>query len=295
MNYRLREIAWKDAKPRSLDIDNRIIKSFHSILQVGVVLTSGRKVALFKRPDKELDGGEKITKQFSCLVSWSPKSFDPSTMRKAFGNKAHLSAGPVLKWKPIGVAATDICERSQPFAPHYVFLLYQAEVKDEGRVSTKVPPDSRKDREHFAGWHPLSKYNHSTIAERFFDPNQNKHIPIEIEGAIDNLVMWRLQKNTDEDLEETIRGDARYYPKCSVPDDGCEPDLDDSGIETDEYMNDLMTVVAQLRKINAANGEAEKPIAVDDVLKLEPSFFGMGVRIPALIKWVRRMYSRAAS
>ncbi|MDF7801737.1 hypothetical protein P4C99_19825 [Pontiellaceae bacterium B1224] len=288
--YQIRKLAWRNAESQVLDSGGTTLKSLHTILQLGLFFRVGDRVAVFRRPSLEKDGAEKITSSFSILKSWSPTSLDEEDLAVDLAKKVHLNAGPVLKWTERGVASTDIFERSNRFAPHYLFLIYEVQLDSEERLSTKAHLDQRKSTELLAGWFNPKDYDASSFQASFFDPFEERNLTITFDGAVDRLVLTSLNRGDMESLEDTTRGLARYFPENNLINDTEDCDFPVGEIEVDDYMEDLLRIIEAIR---ASKGSPDMEVTLQDVVMFEPNFCGLGIRGPAFLKWIKKLYDRA--
>jgi hypothetical protein len=289
-HYRVRKLAWKNAESQKLDIGGHTLKSLHTILQLGLFFRVGNKVAVFRRPSVEKDGTEKITSSFSVLKSWSPTSLDEDDLAIDLAKKVHLNAGPVIKWIERGIASTDIFERKNRFAPHYLFVIYEIQLDHEKRLSTKAHLNQRKNTEHFAGWFTTKDYDANSFQAEFYDPLDEKHLTITFDGAIDRLILTSLNRGDMVGLEDTTRGLARYFPATNLIHDTENCDFAVGEIELDEHMEDLLHVIAAIRSVN---DDPKMEVTLQDVVMFEPNFYGLGIRGTLFLKWIKKLYDRA--
>lgn len=285
--YRHRKLEWSNSESQALDPGSKTLKSMHSILQIGVVFRVGGKVAVFSRPPKEKDDVGKITGGCSVLKSWSPKSFDPDDLSVDLAKKVHLDAGPALKWKERGLATTDIFDSQTAISPHYLFLIYEIELEDECRLSTKAHPNPKKNTEHHVDWFDPQEYHASSFQAQYFDSILGKRRMVQFDGAIDQLVLNSLKRGDMVDLEGTSRGLEHYFPATNVACDTEEVRFPTGEVEFDEHMKSLLRIIQAIRD---KSGRSDMDITLSDIILFQPNFCGMGIDVVALFRFLKQFF-----
>ena len=93
-----------------------------------------------------------------------------------------------------------------------------------------------------------------------------------------------------EDLIDTTRGLARYFPTSNLIHDVEECEIQLGWVEFDEYMEQLIRVI---QKIRDQDSGVEKEVTIQDVIMFEPNFNGMGIRGPEFLAWLKKHYNKA--
>lgn len=288
-NYKTRKLFWKNRENQKLDTKSTTLKSLHSILQIGVYFTHNGRIAVFKRPEKEKDGTEKITAGCSIIKSWSPTSLDEDDLSVALAKKVYIQAGPMLRWNPRGIAFSDIFDKRNKFAPHYLFPLFHIELESENRLGEKSHLNERKNTEFFVGWFDPRSYNSNSFQGEFFDPLNQDHVSIRFDGAVDRLLLSALASNSITPQEDFTRGFARYFPEATISFKYQNRDFDVGVVDYDDHMEDLLKVIECIRTEKSENEE----VTLQDVIMCDPNFYGIGLKGANLLKWIKQFYDRA--
>ncbi|MDP0500157.1 MAG: hypothetical protein Q7P63_08650 [Verrucomicrobiota bacterium JB022] len=289
-SYRRRRLDWTSLDQLRVDPGSILLKSLHSILQVGVYFTCGGKVAVFYRAPRQPDGSPRVTGGFSVLKSWSPKSLHPEAMATAMARRVYLPPGPALKWHERGLASVDLVDRQSALAPHYLFLLYEIPLPEPHCLDANpIGLQPSKQPDLFVGWFDPAEYRGGGFDREFFDPLERIRVPVALAGGVGRLLLTALRNQDGQELEETSRGLTRYNPKCRLRMDADSADFLPGEVELDGHMTELLNQVDSFRP-----QEDAARLTLADVLMLEPNFNGVGIKGPAFIRWLRQRFAAAS-